>query len=304
MASLVWEALGQPGHYIEPFFGSGAVLLARPNWNPAMTETVNDKDGFIANVWRSIQFSPEETAKWCDWPVNHADLVSRKAELLQNEEKLLEGLISDPKWHDPVLAGYWIWAASCWIGSGLTTPSKRLQRPHLTDTGQGVHSKRPHINDTGAGIHRKSKRGTIYDWFDQLSYRLRRVRVVCGEWFRVCGGNWQESHWDSAGFFLDPPYAIEDRDSQLYHQDSMDMAHSVREWCKRKGAKKNVRIVLAGYDEHEELLEHGWTKEVWRTSGGYGNTARKKESEKSGIKNKTREVLYLSPHCNRTRYLI
>lgn len=29
-ASLVWDAIGDPGGYIEPFAGSAAVLLGRP----------------------------------------------------------------------------------------------------------------------------------------------------------------------------------------------------------------------------------------------------------------------------------
>jgi DNA adenine methylase len=129
IAPIVWAALGNPRHYIEPFFGSGAVLLNRPDYSPNMIETVNDKDGFVANVWRAIQFSPDETARWCDWPVNHADLSARKKELIKNEDRLLENLIADPEWHDPKMAGYWIWAASCWIGSGLTQSGKyRISR--------------------------------------------------------------------------------------------------------------------------------------------------------------------------------
>ena len=77
VAADIWRAIGQPKHYIEPFFGSGAVLLARPNYKDGMVETVNDKDGFIANVWRALQHNPDEVAKWCDWPVNHADLSAR-----------------------------------------------------------------------------------------------------------------------------------------------------------------------------------------------------------------------------------
>ena len=51
IAHKIWQYLGQPKHYIEPFFGSGAVLLLRPDYNPTVhIETVNDKDGFIANV--------------------------------------------------------------------------------------------------------------------------------------------------------------------------------------------------------------------------------------------------------------
>lgn len=34
VAPIIWKALGQPKHYIEPFFGSGAVLLARPDYRP------------------------------------------------------------------------------------------------------------------------------------------------------------------------------------------------------------------------------------------------------------------------------
>jgi DNA adenine methylase len=156
IADDIWRYLGDPDHYIEPFFGSGAVLLNRKQWENK-TETVCDKDGFIANVWRSIQFSPDETAEYCDWPVNHIDLIARKRELIKNEERLLENLASDTEWHDVKMAGYWIWAASCWIGSGLTRPN---QRPHLTDKGNGVHKaslgKRPHLTTKGMGVHKVS----------------------------------------------------------------------------------------------------------------------------------------------------
>mgnify|MGYP001611645972 FL=1 len=111
IADLVWMALGNVKHYIEPFFGSGAVLLSRPHFEPDKhIETICDSDGFIANVWRSLQFSPDETARWCDWPVNHADLSARKSKLIANEKNLLENLIKDDEWHDPKMAGYWIWA--------------------------------------------------------------------------------------------------------------------------------------------------------------------------------------------------
>jgi REP element-mobilizing transposase RayT len=32
VASVVWERLGDCPNYVEPFFGSGAVLLGRPHW--------------------------------------------------------------------------------------------------------------------------------------------------------------------------------------------------------------------------------------------------------------------------------
>jgi DNA adenine methylase len=40
-ADLVWSRLGDVPNYVEPFFGSGAILLARPH-EPRI-ETVNDR---------------------------------------------------------------------------------------------------------------------------------------------------------------------------------------------------------------------------------------------------------------------
>jgi len=89
IANIVWKALGQPDHYLEPFFGSGAVLLARPSYDPRKhTETICDKDGYVANVWRALQADPDAVAKVCDWPVNHADLSARRKRLLENKNRL------------------------------------------------------------------------------------------------------------------------------------------------------------------------------------------------------------------------
>lgn len=74
-ASLVWRAFGNVPNYVEPFAGSIAVLLARPH--AAKVETVNDKDGLIANFWRAVQHAPDDVARHCDWPVNEADLHAR-----------------------------------------------------------------------------------------------------------------------------------------------------------------------------------------------------------------------------------
>ena len=306
VASLVWSGLGDVKHYIEPFFGSGAVLLSRPNYQPqAHTETVNDADGFVANVWRALQFSPDETARWCDWPVNHADLSARKRKLIQNESRLLENLIADDEWHDPKLAGYWIWSASCWIGSGLTRIG---QIPHLSDAGMGVHAigQAPHIGHTGKGVHAIGQRPhlgnagkgvtepyntNIYAWFRQLSERLRRVRVVCGDWSRVCGGDWQDK-MGTVGIFFDPPYGSEKRNADLYHRESLTVAADVRQWAIERGTRESYRIIIAGYlDEHQDLENEGWRRCQWSAQSGYSSIG-KNEND-----NRHQECLWFSPHC-------
>ena len=43
-APIIWQALGDPSGYVEPFAGSAAVLLARPPFKGRRTETLNDAD--------------------------------------------------------------------------------------------------------------------------------------------------------------------------------------------------------------------------------------------------------------------
>jgi len=75
--------------------------------------------------------------------------------------------------------------------------------------------------------------------------------------------------------------------------DSIDVAHHVREWAIKRGESPDYRIVIAGYDEHTELLEHGWTCHRYSANGGYGNHG----GASQGKINRHRECLYFSPHC-------
>jgi len=49
-------------HYVEPFFGSGAVLLAKP---PSRAETVNDLAGDLVNFWRTLRERPDDLERAC-----------------------------------------------------------------------------------------------------------------------------------------------------------------------------------------------------------------------------------------------
>jgi len=50
------------GHYVEPYGGSLAVLLAKP---PTRYETVNDIDGGLMTFWRVLRDQPQELARAC-----------------------------------------------------------------------------------------------------------------------------------------------------------------------------------------------------------------------------------------------
>ena len=292
VASEVWSRFGDVQNYVEPFFGSGAVLLGRPNLSG--NETINDFDGYVANFWRAIKLSPEETATHADNPVNENDLHARHVWLLERRESLRASLDGDPDWHDPKIAGFWCWAISCWIGSGFCSGKgpwwidENRQLVHLGNNGQGVNRQLVHLGDNGRG----EPQARLVAWFSALSDRLRGVRVCSGDWSRVCGPSVTFKH-GLTGVFLDPPYAdTADRTSDLYRTDDLDVAHAVREWCVSNGDNPLLRIALCGYEGAHEMPT-SWAVHSWSAGEGFGGQA----EERSG--NGKRERIWFSPACQR-----
>ena len=191
IAPVVWQRLGDVPNYVEPFFGSGAVLLARPPFDGNRIETVNDIDGHIANFWRALQAAPDEVAAYADWPVSELDLHARGDWLYYrpSAREWVEQLRADPDYYDAKSAGWWVWFASSWIGplpaiggndkngngesvyrvmphlgnsgKGVARQSVARQMPHLGDGGQGVARQSvarqmPHLGDGGKGVARQS----------------------------------------------------------------------------------------------------------------------------------------------------
>lgn len=301
IAGQVWQLLGNPKNYIEPFFGSGAVLFMRPDLASNRIETVNDKDGMLANFWRAVQpkADPEAVAEFADWPVNENDLHARHKWLVGERDALTERLEADKDYYDAKIAGYWVWGISCWIGGGWCESLSR-QIPHLGHSGRGIHKqalsrRRPHLSDVGVGhgINKGSIARTdsgLITAIKKFSDRLRNVRVCSGDWSRVCGDSVTIRH-GLTGVFLDPPYSAKDR-AACYAVEDFEVAHAVRDWCLERGDDPLYRIVLCGYEsEHAVMESHGWRVIAWKAGGGYAN-----QGQRRGV-NATRERLFVSPHC-------
>ena len=317
VADMVWQALGDVPSYIEPFAGSAAVLLARPNDHAPVRETINDADGFVSNFWRAISRDPDAVAHHADYPVCERDLEARHYWLITEGAKRIAGLTADPDAFDAQVAGWWVWGACAWIGSGWCSGTgpwvvgedggwRKL--PHLGDAGRGINRKLPHLGDAGRGINRQlphlgdAGRGeSIRAWFCSLADRLRRVVVCSGDWKRLVNSETVMGHNLSGskivGIFLDPPYGAT-RTANLYRVDSADVAADVAAWCLDNGADRRKRIVLAGYaaDANEALQAAGWheREDIKKRNGaGYGNQT---GADGNG-KNRQRERLWLSPGC-------
>ena len=322
VAPEVWKRFGDTPNYVEPFFGSGAVLLARPPFEGNRIETVNDLDGHLANFWRSLQADPDAVAYHADWPVSELDLHARGDWLYYRPDvrEWVERLRADPDYYDAKSAGWWVWFVSCWIGPLPAIPEQTggagrgvfRQRPLLGDAGRGVFRKRPHLGDAGVGVARQrphlgsggqgngvhststapTRREHLTAYMRQLAARLERVRVCCGDWSRVTGPS---VTWGNGvtGVFLDPPYSHDERDAQLYSHESATVSVEVREWAIANGDNPLLRIALCGYDtEHGGHMPDDWQAHAWKSNGGYGSRGNGR-----GRANAGREVVWFSPHC-------
>lgn len=294
-AEMVWERLGDVKNYVEPFFGSGAMLLERPeehHW-PRM-ETVNDYDGHLANFWRALQADPDGVAHYADWPVSELDSHARGDWLFYRPDarEWVERLRSDPDFYDVKSAGWWVWFVCGWIGSLPSVNESQLKRI----PGGAVSRKRPHLGP-GMGIHRVGtvRRGEhLREYFGGLAARLERVRVCCGDWARITGGSVTTKR-GLTGVFLDPPYSHAVRDGGLYSEENGSVAEDVRTWALANGDNPLFRIALCGYEnEHGDAMPDSWTAVEWKAPKGYAS------QRTNGVNDNNKlERIWFSPHCLR-----
>jgi DNA adenine methylase len=302
VASLIWDRLGWDiGTYVEPFAGSCAVALNRPDKFKGWI-TLNDIDGNISNFWRAMEQAPEEVAIHASSPVNECDLHARHLWLVNNAQKLTSRLMADPDYFEPKTAGWWAWGLCLWIGHGwcsgqggwmaqedeegisalvaLGNGGRGVARQllHLGDGGQGVAKKLPHLGDGGKEAQRLEFLNT---WFAKLSDLLYDSRTCCGSWERVLSVGTMTRN-GIAGILLDPPYSLTDA---VYTHDSKSISGEVREWALANGENPLLRIALCGHtaEGHEILESHGWKVAKWNSSGYQGGD--------------DRERIWFSPHC-------
>jgi hypothetical protein len=316
------QAVGLVG---KEFLGDREVIAIETDSHTFIAEGLASHNCMVSNFWRSLQNDPDAVADAADWPVNEADQHARHL-WLTSQEQFRENMKTDPEFYDAKIAGWWLWGQCLWIGSGWCS----VQRPHLGDAGMGIHRKRPHLGNAGMGVNRQlphlgdagrgvnrqlphlgnagmgvnrqmefieegerssQTREMLFRYMNDLANRLRRVRVCCGDWSRVCGPT-PTVKLGITGVFLDPPYAdTADRTDGLYSSDSLTVAHDVREWAIEQGDDQRIRIAFCGY-EGEHIMPDSWECVEWKARGGYGS-----QGENQARENSTKERIWFSPHC-------
>ena len=280
IAEQVWTLFGDVKNYIEPFAGSAAVLLARPQGFKG-PETLNDFSCFVVNAWRAIRDNPEALAERLVGPVCEVNTEAEHAALMCSGEGLRDRL-GDPGYSDLALAAYWIRGANEWIGSGWAGGEGPWSWSKATGW-QKRDRKLPHLGDAGTGQY-EQRVEWVSAWLCALRDRLCEVRIACGDFERVLGDSSTTKH-GLTGVFLDPPYD----GTEYVYGTKVPVSKRVFDWCVAETANPLLRIILAGRGtEHDALLQHGWSKSVWTTNRGYS---------KDTNKGRTEEALWYSPSC-------
>ena len=314
IAPAVWQRFGEVDRYIEPFFGSGAVLLANPR--PARSEIVCDLNGFICNFWRSIRHDPQQTAYYADYPTIHHDLSARHKWLIrwfENHHRLIE----DSDFYDAKVAGWWCWGMSLWIGGDFCQLAEHVRdkrpvvRPGSGQT-RGIcdrHThipleeriaKQPRVSDSIPKVtdclYRLTgqQRASIADWFINLSQRLKNVIVLNRSWESAITptilGDTDHHSQSVRAVFLDPPYLLTNRISTLYQTETQDTtdkaARDSYNWAVSRGNNSGYRIAYC-CAEGDFDIPPGWAS-INQAFSGIRNSARRSER---------REIIMFSPAC-------
>ena len=257
-AKQIWELLGDPKHYIEPFAGSCAVLLSRPHDYTQRYETINDYDAYLANLLRAIKLDPEKLFEHVDaTPANKIEFAALRKEARTEEENLRELIEADRTYCDiDTAAQYYAMLCGSFPGS-----SGLMAIPH-------THVRLPY-------------REGLKTIFEQIAKRFRYVCIHAASWETLVTNAQLLS---PTAIYLDPPY---DKTERVYRQRNRVSA-DVEAWCLEQTGGPH-RIVLSGYDsEHDTLLDHGWRKVETHTA----------TSARVTLSNTTNtEQLWYTPNC-------
>jgi DNA adenine methylase len=160
------------------------------------------------------------------------------------------------------------------------------QLPHVGNAGQGVNRQLPHVGNAGQG---DDARDRLKAYFRDLSDRLRRVRIICGDWTRAVTPSVTVRHGTTA-VLLDPPYG-EGAMDYAAGGNATGIAREVRDWAVANGGDPALRIALCGYEGAFDMPDD-WECHVWKTRGGYGS-----QGDGEARENAARERIWFSAHC-------
>lgn len=227
------ELIPKHHSYVEPYFGSGAVLF---NKIPSNIETINDMDGDVINLFRCLQKDEQRLAHLVATTPFSRDVYeyAYSQEVVDPFERALKFLIR------------------CWQGHGFRM------------TGEKVGWK----ND----VQGRESSYALQNWCNlpknilEVSERFKMVQIENRPAIEVI----KRFNYENVFMYLDPPYMFDTRKSNMkqYSHEMTDVDHiELLELIKESKAM----IMISGYDNdlYNEYLQ-GWQREEFESNDNTG----------------------------------
>jgi DNA adenine methylase len=231
MADWIIEHMPEHETYLEPFFGSGAVLF---NKAPSKIETVNDLDGQVVNLFRVIRDRPEDLAEKIRWTPysrqEYYDSYETTGDELEDARRFL---------------------VRCWMARGAKT-SDRTGWRHNIDVSHCPNKTVPK------------------QWMEMpekivvIAQRLQGIQIEHQPAVKLI----ERYRRPDVLIYADPPYLMETRHGRMYRHEMTDDDHL--ELLDSLDAHPGP-VLLSGYAHplYDERLKH-WHREtkVVQAEGG------------------------------------
>lgn len=234
VANWVIGHFPQHRSYLEPFFGSGAILFNKPR---SSIETVNDLDGDVVNLFYWIRTAPERLAQAVHW-TPYAREVYDRAWAAQYTE-------TDP-FHRAV--DFYV---RLMMGHGFRTTGERVGWKNDVQGREKAY----------AAKYWCEAPGVIF----KAAERLRGVQIECRPAVELIS----RFNFPNVLIYADPPYLLGARHGKQYRHEMTDADHQDLLYVLK--AHKGP-VVLSGYDSdlYNDALR-GWYKDetssIAQTSG-------------------------------------
>ncbi|MER1998823.1 MAG: DNA adenine methylase [Lysinibacillus sp.] len=221
MASWIISQMPEHEIYLEPFFGSGAVLFNKPS---ARIETVNDIDSNIVNLFKVIREQPQAL-------VQAVEYTPYSRQEYYHAYEALEGDLSE-------LERARLFLARCWMGRGGKTSDRTGWRHNIDPV---TINALPDWNGLPETILQATK-------------RLKQVQIEQQDAIELIG---RYNRADCL-IYADPPYVLDTRTKRHYAHEMKDEQHV--QLLKILNEHSGF-VLLSGYDSelYNDMLP-GWNK--------------------------------------------
>jgi DNA adenine methylase len=220
-------------HYVEPYFGGGAVLLAKAP--EGVSEVVNDIDGLLTNFWRCLQsrFAFGRFKRLCEATPFSEEEWRRADEYLKEKQ--------------------WQHSGETWTVAHAFFVCCRQSLAGRMDTFASLSKTR-----TRRGMNEQASAWlTAIEGLPAVHARLKRVAILTGEALDVI----RQQDGEKTLFYCDPPYLKETRVAgDVYRHEMTDKQHSV---LLHQLTSIRGKFLLSGYrsEKYDSVAdEYGWRR--------------------------------------------